>query len=266
MTEGATQVGAFVLAKNEAENISRCLSALAQSGWDVHVLDSGSTDGTQQIVSGLPNVSLHPYTYVDHCTSYNDVIARFTNRYRVVLILDADMVISDALRRELDSTLEAAGTEWDALRAPVEMWIEGHRLKSGSLYPPKPIAFVTGRPLFKSVGHAEQLLDDARVRELKNVLRHDDRKDYSSFLASQARYAGQLVDRYRNGQVSWRDKVRVRTPLLAVVVPVVSFIAKRGFAAGRAGFLYALDRLIAEAIMYRYGLAMRVIDKSRRRP
>lgn len=258
---GDRSIAAFVLAKNEANNISRCLDAIAECGWDSFVLDSGSTDNTRQIAERYARVSVIAYRYADHCTTYNDITTQLGINYRVVLILDADMVVSTALRHEIEENLAGAGTAWEALRAPIAMWVDGLPMPSGSLCPPKPFAFVTGKGLFTQTGHAERLMEGMRVRQLMNTLRHDDRKNYSAFLQSQARYADKLVERYRAGRVSRRDKLRIHTPLLALAVPFVSFVAKRGFMAGRIGLLYALDRMIAELVMYRYGLKMRVTDR-----
>ena len=45
-----SNVGVFILARNEQKNIRRSLEALRESSWDVTVLDSGSTDATHDIV------------------------------------------------------------------------------------------------------------------------------------------------------------------------------------------------------------------------
>jgi glycosyltransferase involved in cell wall biosynthesis len=257
MTPAAT-VGVFILAKNEAANIGRTLEALASSGWALHVLDSGSTDGTQAIAEGIAGTAVLPYRYVDHCTAYNEATTTLGVAYDIVLVLDADMVVSPELRREVVDAVAGRPGEWDALRAPIEMWVDGHPITHGSLCPPKPFAFRTGRALFVSTGHAEKLAEGVRVHDVANPLAHDDRKDYSAFLQSQKRYADKLVARYEEGAVSGRDRLRVRTPLLIAIVPLVAYVLKGGFLAGRAGTLYALDRLIAEAIMYRRSVATRL--------
>lgn len=258
MHDGSARVGVFILAKDESANIDRSLTAMECGNWDVHVLDSGSTDGTQARAAAHQGVRVIPYAYVDHCQAYNDIADELGNQYGVVVMLDADMVVTAALRAEVDALIYNANVEWDALRAPVEMRIEGRRLKAGSLYPPKVFALRTGARRFVNAGHAEKLMDDVRVMETRHPLIHDDRKDYVSFLQSQGRYASKLVDRYERGEVSWRDRLRVRTPLLIGIVPAVSYFLKGGIMNGRAGALYALDRLIAEAIMYRQSLARRM--------
>jgi hypothetical protein len=58
--------------------------------------------------------------------------------------------------------------------------------------------------------------------------------------------------------VSGRDRQRVRNPMHIAIETLVAYVLKGGFLAGRAGTLYALDRLIAEAIMYRRSVATRL--------
>ena len=255
MYKQALRVGVFILAKNESANIDRTLSALVDSGWDVHLLDSGSTDGTQLRAEAYPNVRVIPYDYVDHCRAYNDITSEMGCQYQVAIVLDADMVVIDRLRNEVEALMNGGGTNWEALKAPIEMWVDGHPLRRGSLCPPKVFALRTGKPLFVNTGHAEKLQDDVRVLQTRAVLIHDDRKHYSSFLLSQGRYASKLAERYERGEVSGRDRLRVRTPLLIGIVPFVSYVLKGGLFSGRAGLLYALDRLIAEAIMFRHSVA-----------
>jgi hypothetical protein len=93
----------------------------------------------------------------------------------------------------------------------------------------------------------------------------DDRNSYASYLQSQFRYAGSLIERYRHGQVSGRDRLWMRTPLLILTVPLVSYVLKLGFFDGRAGWLYALDRFIAEASMSRQAVAQRALRRENKK-
>jgi len=262
MTTATPKVGVYILAKNEAANIGRSLNALATSGWPVRVLDSGSTDGTQSRAAKYSNVTVIPYHYIDHCTAYNEITTTLGRDFDIVLILDADMMVSRQLQQEILQHLNERLRTWAALRAPIEMWVDGLPLRHGSLCPPKAFAFKTGAPLFVSTGHAERLAEHVRVNEVLEHLVHDDRKDYSSFLRSQMRYSENLFSRYQKNAVSPRDRLRLRTPLLILIVPFVSYLLKGGILAGRTGILYALDRLIAEAIMYRHSVANKLKDKT----
>lgn len=253
--ESSRGVGVFILAKNEQRNIERCLAALQPSGWEVIVLDSGSTDDTLRIVSQSGFAQARSYAYVDHCTAYNQITMTLGADFGHVVILDADMIVSRALQEEIKQRLSNPAQHTEVLEAEIEMCVEGRPLRFGSLYPPKPFVFTVGREYFESVGHGEKLRDCARIVRTKEKLRHDDRKNYGSYLQSQLRYSRNLVKRAAAGELAGRDKIRTRSPLLIFAVPFVSYVLKGGFLDGKAGAIYALDRLIAEAIMYRRSLS-----------
>lgn len=248
-----SDVGVFILARNEQKNIRRSLDALRGSTWDVIVLDSGSTDTTPDIVRESGFARFQDYVYRDHCTAYNEITTQLGLAYRHVVILDSDMVVSAALRQEIDAMTSIGG--FDAVDVEIEMCVDGVPLCFGSLYPPKPFLFATGRPYFENVGHGERLREGVRVQRARHKLRHDDRKDYAEYLQSQARYSRNLVVRKAAGELSGRDRMRVKWPLLIFAVPFVSYFLKGGFLDGKAGAIYALDRLIAEAVMFRQSLA-----------
>ena len=241
----------FVLAKNEEANIGPCLDALRYWNCKICVLDSGSSDATHQIVQRYTNIELRHHNYQNHCETYNTLTTTTQGNVRYVMILDADMSVTDELRGEIIEELERPNQHWDVLRAPVRMFVDGQPLSFGSMYPPKPFLFRAGKTYFEPVGHGERLFRSTRVMQLKNRIIHNDRKDYSAFLASQYRYATGLHARVWTNELSSLDAIRVRNPLIALAAPLYSLFVKGGVFAGRLGWKYALDRLIAECIMFR---------------
>ena len=55
--------------------------------------------------------------------------------------------------------------------------------------------------------------------------------------------------------MNYRDRIRQKTPLGIILTPFISYFLKLGFLDGKSGLIYALDRLIAEAIIYRYSVS-----------
>jgi len=251
---------AFVLAKNEERNIERCLSALHAGGASVTVLDSGSEDKTREIAEAL-GAGVEPYRYANHLTAYRYVCRERIPRGEVGLVLDADMVVTPSLFAELRAG--ASRPEVDVILAPVEMWWSGAPLLRGSLYPPKPIAFRGGQEYFEPSGHGERLRPDVRIAHAHALLIHDDRKPLLAYLATQVRYAQELVQRAQHEDTGLLDQLRFSTPFLIPAVPAFSYLVRGGITAGRVGLVYALDRLIAEAIMFREAVASRIKTRSR---
>ena len=131
------------------------------------------------------------------------------------------------------------------------------------LYPPKAIVFKVGREYFVPAGHGEALMDDCVISHTRTKLIHDDRKVYSDYLISQYLYAHRLITRSKNNSLTWRDKVRLYTPIMVLITPFVSYFIKVGFLSGKAALVYALDRLIAEAVMFRQSLAEQLKERSK---
>ncbi len=246
----------YVLAKNEIRNIERSLNALSDAGLKTVLLDSGSTDGTLEAAGRYTNVVIERFEYKNHCDAYNLLTSRHAAD-EVIMVLDADMCVSDRLVNQLQDAF-CANNALQAVIAPVLMYWEGRPLRYCSLYPPKPIAFRGGGGYFEAVGHGEKLKSGIAVTRVEAELIHDDRKPQNQVLANQWRYAQAMVDRVGQGRASWRDRLRVRTPLFMLITPVYTYIAKLGILDGRIGFIYALDRLIAEALAYRASLVSRL--------
>lgn len=247
---------AFILAKNEAENIGKCLDRLQALGIKTIVLDSGSTDDTVAIARSKSVAIVEPYRYTNHADAYNWIVGTRTLTGVWAMILDSDMEVTQELWSELQLLIQRG--DCDAIRTPILMYSEGVPLPYGSLCPPKAILFRGGKPIFEGCGHGERLLESVRVATTKEQLIHNDKKPYSQYLLTQLRYANNLCARATDGKQTWRDRIRIRTPLLAFAVPAYSYFLKFGFRSGRAGIVYALDRMIAELLQYRQAIISRM--------
>src|SRR6188768_2765516 len=217
---------AFIFAKNEAANIMRGLLELEALGAVVTVLDSGSTDSTRTLVEQHSAAKFVPYDYKNHAQAYSDILLKFAQP-GVVAIFDADMRLTKELALEVNGLL--VRKDWDVILAPVEWWCEGQPIPRASMYPPKVFLFRTGTAWMEPRGHGEGLVPSARKYQTKARLIHDDRKGLLPFLASQVRYAGNMLLRADTGQLGWRDWVRTRTPVMILAVVPHVLIAKGGY-------------------------------------
>jgi glycosyltransferase involved in cell wall biosynthesis len=251
-------IKAYVLTKDEESNIRKCLTCLRACQIPVVVLDSGSTDRTVEIAGTFEFCTIVPHRYVDHATTYNTLTRSADADY--VLILDADMEVSPSLWEEL--VVLADKDDWDVVRAPVQMYLEGRPLRFGSLYPPKAIFFRTGTEYFIPKGHGETLRNGLRVRTTRACLIHNDLKPYEMFLLSQVRYGRNLAKRLATGRVSLKDRLRAATPLMGLLYAFISLVVRMGVLAGRLGLIYALDRMIAVFVQYRVVLASKLKEPS----
>lgn len=250
-----TSLVAYVLAKNEEPNIAKCLRSLQPCGIPVVLLDSGSTDRTCKIAQRFPFCEVRAYSFRSHTDAWNEITGCWHPPGEYVMILDADMEVTDALWHEIRTLLRGLP---HVVTAPVQMYVEGVPLKHGSLYPPKPIVFQTGREYFLAKGHCSKLKEKLDTRLTRAKLIHNDLKPYCAYLMSQVRYGQLLYDRYQQGKVSLKDRVRANSVIMALLYPLASLFVRGGVFAGRLAAIYALDRAIAVLVQYRVVLAQRV--------
>ncbi len=256
------QLKVFILAKNEARNIGNCLESLGQLCLQVTLLlDQSSADDTALIASKYSFVDVVKYDFINHCVAWNQICTSLSDGAKFSMVLDADMIVTAELFAEIAEL--AIQSETDVIKAPVLMCAEGQPLQYGSLYPPKALVFKVGREYFVPVGHDARLMDDCVISQTKTKLIHDDRKVYREYLISQYRYSQLLIMNAKKNSLNWRDKLRKSTPIMIFLTPFFSYFIKLGFLSGKAALVYALDRLIAEAVMFRQSLAEQLKERSK---
>ena len=231
----------YILAKNESRNIDGCIRSVIESGLKAVVLDSGSTDSTREQSATL-GAEVRSFGYINHCESYN-TITTWHPANELLMILDADMRIGPTLVAEIQNAFDSQPDQEIAI-APIRMLWDGLPLEHSNLCPPKSIVFKGGKQYFSPMGHGEKIHEDVPRFITTNTIDHDDQKPFNLVLANQWRYATELARRVRTGNVNWKDRIRSRFPLFMLATPVVAYIFKFGFLDGRAGLIYALDRLI----------------------
>ncbi|MEN0051291.1 MAG: glycosyltransferase family 2 protein [Bacteroidota bacterium] len=101
------KISVAIIVKNEIDNIERCLEAAWKVADEIVVIDSGSTDGTQQLCHILgARVLEHPFE--DFAHQKNFAVANAS--YNHILSVDADEVLSESL---IHSILEVK-SNWTA--------------------------------------------------------------------------------------------------------------------------------------------------------
>ncbi|MDX1477279.1 MAG: glycosyltransferase family 2 protein [Saprospiraceae bacterium] len=87
-----------IITYNEEENIGRCLASVQDIADEIVVVDSFSTDKTEEICRSF-GVRFIQHTFEGHVEQKNVALDSTTHEY--VLSLDADEALSDALRRSI---------------------------------------------------------------------------------------------------------------------------------------------------------------------
>jgi len=242
-----------ILTLDEAPNLPRTLGALAWAR-QILIVDSGSTDGSLDPLRADPRVRIVSRAFDSFARQWAHALGHVRTAY--TLTLDADYVLTPALRDEI-AALDAGAA--DAWTAAFTYCVDGRPL-SASLLPPRLVLYRTGRVTYVDDGHTQREVPPPRVAQLSGRILHDDRKPASRWRAAQARYARQEADKLARSawrELSWPDRLRCLLLGPALVVPYCLF-AKGLMFDGRAGFVYTYQRFYAEALLVRERLRRRV--------
>ena len=113
--------------KNERKNIRACIESIHALADEILVADSGSTDGTLEIVAEAGKCRVIEREYVNHGNFINWALPQASHEW--VLIVDADERMTDRLAASIRRVLAAPPENKDAYWIPFTCFFMGHRLR-----------------------------------------------------------------------------------------------------------------------------------------
>jgi hypothetical protein len=170
-----------------------------------------------------------------------------------VLALDADYQLTEALVEEI-ARLDPPGEGMSGYVISFVYCVFGKPLR-GTLYPASKYLFELDKVHCIQDGHAHRFVVDGKVRPLSGKIHHDDRKPLSRWIRSQDSYMQIEKDVIRGtpwGELSWSDRVRKMRIVSPFLIFLYVLFVKGVVLDGRAGLYYALQRLLAEALLMVY--------------
>jgi glycosyltransferase involved in cell wall biosynthesis len=243
----------LIITFDEAPNIARTVDKLAWARRIV-VVDSGSTDGTLDILARYPQVALFKRAFVSFADQCNFGLAQVESEW--VLSLDADYEMSDRLVTELSNLRETE--EVAGYCASFIYRVHGRPLR-GTLYPPRIVVFRVRNGRYANEGHGHKVTVSGDVRALNGVIYHDDRKPLSRWLTSQQIYARLEADyllKAGRGHLSAWDRLRRMAWPTPFCVFFYVLLVKGCLFDGWPGWFYTLQRVLAECM-----IALELIDR-----
>jgi glycosyltransferase involved in cell wall biosynthesis len=251
-------ISVVILTFNETINIQRCLDSVKWSD-DILVMDSGSTDDTVEIArrNGARVLSRKFDTFANQ---RNHAMQNGALKNQWVLHLDADEVVTEALRKEMLAIAGKAPGEFPVYRIPSRIIFMGSWLKHAGMYPSYQVRFGRNEDLrFADHGHGQREVQSAeKVGTLSSPMDHYNfSKGINEWFARHLRYARaeaelafsdtELATQYRdlastNSTLRRRalKKIAYRMPLRPALRFFYVYIVRAGFLDGRAGFHYAV--------------------------
>ena len=238
---------------NEIANIERTLAKL---GWArrIVVIDSGSTDGTLEILAKDARIETIHRAFDSFAEQCNFGLSHIGSGW--VLSMDADYELSDDLVAELGRLSPAESQA--GYRARFVYCIQGRKLR-GTLYPPRVVLYRARAGRYENEGHGHRVRIDGAVSDLAGAILHDDRKPLARWLNSQLKYASREAEHLLTAprtSLSRIDRLRLMGWPAPPLVLLYVLFAKRAVLDGSAGWFYAFQRLLAEVL-----LALELLDR-----
>ncbi|MGI9074372.1 MAG: glycosyltransferase family 2 protein [Bryobacteraceae bacterium] len=236
-----------ILTYNEDQNIEPTLASLAWAERIV-LLDSGSTDRTEEIARSFDNVSWFVRRFDNHASQWRYAIQETSISTEYVLALDADMRPGAGFQDELEKIvfLRKFAGAW----IPFEYRVLGRGLPS-SIYPAQIRLFRKNDVRIEQPGHTQVFYVNGPLYQFRSNLIHEDHKPVSRWLSNQMKYASLEASRIKSTQKKG-FKDRLRTAGISPLIWSLSAYIKAGgplnLASSRA---YAYERMIFEAVLAR---------------
>lgn len=275
-------ISIFIQTLNEEDNLPSCLDAVSFSD-DVVVLDSYSTDGTEDICQDR-GARFFQREYDGRGTHQNWAMEHIDFKHRWVFYLDAD----EHMTPELQAEIEAIANRWDSgefsqeKQSPVayyggrKNYFRGKWLKHSM--PPGHIMRFFQPPFIRFARKANPIPTiDGDVGYLKEYFLHFNfSKGLTEWMARHNKYATYEAEETMNslkgrrmqlGNLLSRDamtrryelkNLSFRMPLRPHLKFLYMYLVKRGFMDGGAGFTYC--RLQA---LYEYLIVQKVKEMQR---
>lgn len=261
-----------ILTLNERANIDACLASCTWSD-DVHVLDSGSTDGTCERAQELGAKVWHN-PFAGFGAQRNWAIDNIPLKHDWVFHLDADERFTMPLVQEMDQAIRAA-TPHSGFYVPNQMILLGQWIKRSSGYPAYQVRFFhKGRLRFTDSGHGQREATTGTLGKLTTpYVHHNFSKGLAEWLERHNRYStkeaqqiieelsqplglGTMLRGLLGGGMQRRRTLKrlfARMPMRSTIRFCFALIVQGGILDGRAGLAYA--RLLA---IYEQMIAVKV--------
>lgn len=222
-----------IIAKNEAENIRRCLESV-QWADEIIVLDSGSTDETVSIAREYTD-KVYETDWQGFGIQKQRALDLATSNW--VLNLDADEFISHELQAIIVQSIN--NNQADGYKVPIQMYFYGKPLKY-SMSPKRHVRLFR-RSIAKfsnDIVHEKILLPKgANILQITSPILHNSYRDVSHALSKINFYS------------SYSAKIRIndnktpsllKTSIASLWMFVRCYFLQRGFLDGKAGLMFAI--------------------------
>lgn len=248
------KISAVIITYNEEQFIEKCLASLQGVADEIVVVDSFSTDGTEEICKKY-NVKFIKHPFEGFRDQKNYALQHAT--YKNILSLDADEALSDALRESILKIKDK--WDFDAYRFNRRNNYCGTWIRFSEWYPDRQLRlFYTDHGKWGELNLHEKFMmsNGATIGKLKGDLLHWPFLTHEDHIDKMDRYSQiGAVEFHKAGK-----KANIFTPYIHFFWGFFrSYIVRGGFLDGRNGYL--ICSLYAKSTFHKYK-KLRMLNKN----
>ena len=244
MDKRKSSLSVVVIAKNEEENIAKCLESVR--GWadEIVVVDDESEDKTAQVARNFTDkVFVKKMEVEGSHRNYAYSLAKS----RWVLSLDADEVVTEELKEEIDDVL-CQQTKYTAFSIPLRNYIGRRWVRYGGWYPAAKVRlFQKDKFKYEEAGVHPRIFLDGECGHISKDIIHKGYPDIAHFLGSLNYQTTKEAEKW----LADRRKMSLSRALRKSVDRFLrSFFFKQGFRDGFIGLVVAVFAGLYQFISY----------------
>jgi len=234
------KISAAIITFNEETNIKRCIDSLDFCD-EIVVVDSQSSDNTVEIAKKL-SAKVIDQKFLGHIAQKQLAVESCTHDW--ILSLDADEEVSTMLRESiLSCDFKNDGYSMDRVSFHLGRWI-----RHGGWYPDSKIRlFNKTKAYWGGYNPHDKVIVDGSVGKLRGDLKHYVFKDLRENIDTNNSYSSIMAeDLHKNG----KKFSYIRLFLKPAGKFIETYIYKRGFQDGMAGFIIAIGAAYSMFLKY----------------
>lgn len=234
---------------NEEHVLPRCLQSISDFADEIVVVDGGSTDNTREIAKEYNARMYHFDNPVIFHINKQRAIDRCKGQW--ILQLDADEVVSESLKKEIQQTISQKN-DIHGYYIPRKNYFLGRFLTKGGQYPDYTMRlYRRGKGRFPCKSVHEQAEIEGAVGYLKNPLLHYADEHFDRYLLRFNRYTDLLRDELRDKNTPKNIQQFIT---YVVIKPIgwflLTFVRHKGFIDGWQGFIFSFFSSMRFAVAY----------------
>lgn len=168
-------ISIIILTYNDECQIANCLESIRGLSDDIIIVDSQSTDRTNEICRDY-GAQVYQNPFINQAIQFNWALDNVPIKYDWILRLDSDEVVPEKLRTEMGRRLENE-TEFAAYYLNRRMYWMGHFLRFGRMYPHFIVRlFRKGLARYEEKTE-EHLIVDGTIGRMENDFLEDNKKN-----------------------------------------------------------------------------------------